>query len=48
MQTARRGLGLLGMRERVEALNGTFRLHTAPGKGVELQIQIPMVERGEH
>lgn len=36
------GLGLLGMRERTEALNGQFELRTAPGAGVHLRITLPM------
>jgi two-component system sensor histidine kinase UhpB len=36
-----RGLGLLGMRERVEAMNGEFSLESAPGKGVEIRIRVP-------
>jgi hypothetical protein len=34
--------GLLGMRERVQALNGSFALESAPGKGVEIQVTIPI------
>ncbi len=34
-------LGMLGMRERVELLNGQFRLSAAPGAGVEIEISIP-------
>lgn len=36
------GLGLLGMRERTEALDGQFELRTAPGAGVRLRITLPM------
>lgn len=36
-----RGLGLLGMRERIEALGGRFALHTALGEGLSLQIVVP-------
>jgi len=36
------GLGLIGMRERVEALGGEFRLETAPGDGYRLAITIPV------
>ncbi len=38
----RRGLGLIGMRERVEALHGTLRLETAPGRGLALHVVIPL------
>jgi hypothetical protein len=34
--------GLLGMRERVQALNGSFKLESAPGKGVDIQVAIPI------
>jgi two-component system sensor histidine kinase UhpB len=39
---APRGLGLLGMRERVEALQGKFELATGRGRGVHLMITIPI------
>lgn len=39
-----RGLGLTGMRERVYSLRGTFEIHTMPGKGTEIVIQIPLEE----
>ncbi len=35
------GLGLIGMRERVELLNGHFFMETAPGQGTTLRIEIP-------
>lgn len=35
-------LGLLGMRERVESLGGTFELHTAPGHGTRLRVRLPL------
>jgi len=34
-------LGLLGMRERVEMVGGTFRIESAPGKGTVVQVEIP-------
>ena len=39
-----RGLGLIGMRERVDALGGRFTLHSAPGQGTEVSVVIPIVE----
>jgi two-component system, NarL family, sensor histidine kinase UhpB len=36
------GLGLLGMRERAEALNGRFELVSTPGKGVTIDISLPL------
>jgi signal transduction histidine kinase len=34
-------LGLLGMRERVEMVRGTFRIESAPGHGTTIRIKIP-------
>ena len=36
-----RRLGLLGMRERVEMVGGTFAIESAPGKGTTVRAQIP-------
>ena len=38
------GLGLVGIRERLVALGGTFEIISAPGQGTELRVSIP-VER---
>lgn len=38
----REGFGLLGMRERVLALNGTLRVDSAPGQGTTVSIDIPL------
>lgn len=37
-----RGLGLLGIEERVGRLNGSFHIDTHPGKGARLQVQLPL------
>jgi len=37
-----RGLGLIGMRERVAALGGRLEITSAPGRGFELKAQIPV------
>jgi signal transduction histidine kinase len=37
-----RGLGLVGIRERVELLNGNFKIETNPGTGTQLWIEIPL------
>lgn len=42
----RRGLGLIGIRERVDHFSGTFRIVTAPGKGTRLEIELPWQARG--
>lgn len=34
-------LGLLGMRERVEMVGGTFSVKSAPGKGTHIRVEIP-------
>jgi signal transduction histidine kinase len=36
------GLGLLGIRERVEALSGSVRITSAPGRGTQVLIGIPL------
>jgi len=36
-----RGLGLLGMKERAQAMNGSYFLTTAPGQGVEIKVDLP-------
>lgn len=41
-EDAARGLGLLGMQERVAALGGAFVIVTAPGQGTRLHIEIPL------
>jgi signal transduction histidine kinase len=33
--------GLVGMRERVQAVGGDFHLDSAPGKGTDLTVRIP-------
>ncbi len=35
------GLGLLGIEERVQELNGALRISSRPGKGTTLKVQIP-------
>jgi signal transduction histidine kinase len=43
--TARvRGMGLLGMEERVRHLGGTFEIDSKPGLGTRLRIQLPLAE----
>jgi len=37
------GLGLLGMRERAELLHGTIAIESAPGQGVRIDVQIPLL-----
>lgn len=37
-----RGLGLLGMKERVESLHGQFALESEPGRGTALHVSLPV------
>jgi len=37
-----RGLGLVGMEERVQHLGGTFHVRSEPGSGTELQVELPV------
>ena len=39
-----RGLGLVGIRERVELLNGNCGVDTVPGEGTRLWVEIPLTE----
>jgi signal transduction histidine kinase/ligand-binding sensor domain-containing protein len=41
-----RHLGLLGMRERVEALGGRLEIDSAPGQGAEIRASIPLTSEG--
>jgi signal transduction histidine kinase len=36
------GLGLAGMAERLSPLGGSLRIETSPGRGVRLDIHIPL------
>jgi len=38
----RDGYGLLGMKERVELLNGQFNIQSEPGQGTDIKINIPI------
>jgi PAS domain S-box-containing protein len=37
------GIGLVSMRSRVEALQGSMQLESAPGKGFQLMVELPIV-----
>jgi signal transduction histidine kinase len=39
------GLGLLGMRERIEMIGGTFELQSAPGQPTTIQVKVPAGKR---
>ncbi|HEX6865076.1 MAG TPA: GAF domain-containing sensor histidine kinase [Thermoanaerobaculia bacterium] len=44
-RTGNGGLGLLSMRERIEALGGSLRVETAPGKGTLIEAMLPSRRR---
>jgi signal transduction histidine kinase len=35
-------LGLIGIRERLNAVGGTLQIDSAPGRGTKLQVKIPV------
>ena len=37
-----KGLGLLGMEERVTHLHGSFRVESAPGAGTSIRVELPL------
>jgi signal transduction histidine kinase len=37
-----RGSGLVGLRDRVEALGGTLEISSSPGRGTSLHARIPV------
>ena len=45
-----RGSGLIGLRDRVEAVGGTMRVSSGPGQGTSLDVTIPIdaADHGEH
>ena len=42
-----RGLGLLGMQERIDLLGGQFHVDSAPGFGTHIHITVPLKECGD-
>src|SRR5262249_6516965 len=40
-----RGLGLIGMRERIHALGGELGIESAPGRGTRVSITLPLGDR---
>jgi len=38
-----RGLGVIGMKERVDALGGSFSLKSTPGEGTIIQVELPFL-----
>src|SRR2546422_7192398 len=37
-----KGLGLIGIRERLNAIRGAYLIISAPGQGTTLQVEIPL------
>jgi signal transduction histidine kinase len=37
-----RGLGIMGMKERVELFGGTFKINSRPGEGTDVNIEVPL------
>ena len=42
-----RGIGLIGIEERVAEIKGLFKLSSLPGTGTKLYVSIPLVQRSE-
>ncbi len=42
-----KSLGILGMRERVQLMEGTFTIQGAPGEGTKVRVSVPTQTRGE-
>jgi signal transduction histidine kinase len=45
--TPARGSGLLGLKDRIEALGGTFSVHSPVGRGTTVSCQLPVNADGE-
>ena len=39
------GLGLVSMEERARLAGGTFRIQSQPGKGTQIEVQVPLPEK---
>ncbi len=44
-QVIRKGIGILGMKERIELAGGTFFIDSNPGNGTRISIRVPVVRR---
>ena len=44
--SARRGSGLIGLHDRVEAIDGTFDLTSPVGQGTLIQVSLPLQRAG--
>ena len=43
-----RGSGLLGLKDRIEALGGTFSVHSPAGRGTTVTCEVPVTAGGEY
>jgi signal transduction histidine kinase len=41
-QTQEKGMGILGMEERIRHLRGTFRIESRPGEGTSVEVDLPL------
>ena len=46
VETNRLSHGIIGMRQRVRALNGTFKISSRPGSGTTIEVFIPLPTPG--
>ncbi|MFQ6607324.1 MAG: PAS domain S-box protein [Fidelibacterota bacterium] len=37
-----RGMGIISMQERVRSLKGVWKIHSSPGKGTQIEVQLPV------
>jgi len=44
LKRANSSLGMINLRERSEMINGVFQMNSAPGKGTQVQVYIPLTE----
>jgi signal transduction histidine kinase len=48
MPTGEKGLGLIGMQERIRLIHGTLTVESQPGEGTEICAFIPLPQNGAH
>jgi signal transduction histidine kinase len=46
-QTQEKGMGVLGMEERIRHLRGTFRIDSRPGGGTSVEVELPLATGDE-
>lgn len=42
-----KGLGIIGMRERVEGMDGSFQIRSSPGKGTRIRVTLPLEDEND-